>query len=220
MHARQLKREGEHRLCIPECIRYCVLSALRFGVLLPILRMTARRVCSISGIKSPRPRRPRPRRESPMARGPLLLFVTMLPLVSSLWLPVCSVHKGDSSSRRDFLVKAATAAAMAVFQLPSPAMASGRKAAVLVSDEEEAADESDGESISDKAAAKAKRRARRKAERARRKELKAQRRAKRASRKESKAKKPKRGQKARAADEEESTSADAESSSSDSEEGS
>ena len=212
MHARQLKREGEHRLCIPECIRYCVLSALRFGVLLPIHRMTARRVCSISGIKSPRPRRLRPRRESPMARGPLLLFaLTMLPLVSSLRLPVCSVHKGDSSSRRDFLVKAATAAAMAVFQLPSPAMASGRKAAVLVSDEEEAADE---------AAAKAERRARRKAERARRKELKAQRRAKRASRKESKAKKPKRGQKARAADEEESTSADAESSSSDSEEGS
>ena len=156
-----------------------------------------------------------------MARGPLLLFaLTMLPLVSSLRLPVCSVHKGHSSSRRDFLVKAATAAAMAVFQLPSPAMASGRKAAVLVSDEEEAADESDGESISDKAAAKAERRARRKAERARRKELKAQRRAKRASRKESKAKKPKRGQKARAADEEESTSADAESSSSDSEEGS
>ena len=165
--------------------------------------------------------RPTPARDAraQMARGLLLLFA-LLPLVSSLRISVCSVHKGDSSSRRDFLVKAATAAAMAVFQLPSPAMASGRKAAVLVSDEEEAADESDGESISDKAAAKAERRARRKAERARRKELKAQRRAKRASRKESKAKKPKRGQKARAADEEESTSADAESSSSDSEEGS
>lgn len=155
------------------------------------------------------------------ARGLLLLFaLTMLPLVSSLRLPVGSVHKGDSSSRRDFLVKAATAAAMAVFQLPSPVMASGRKAAVQVSEEEEADDESDGESISDKAAAKAEQRARRKAERARRKELKAQRRAKRASRKESKAKKPKRGQKARAADEEESTSADAGGSSSDSQEGS
>ena len=155
------------------------------------------------------------------ARGLLLLFaLTMLPLVSSLRLPVSSVHKGDSSSRRDFLVKAATAAAMAVFQLPSPVMASGRKAAVQVSEEEEADDESDGESISDKAAAKAEQRARRKAERARRKELKAQRRAKRASRKESKAKKPKRGQKARAADEEESTSADAGGSSSDSQEGS
>ena len=184
--------------------------------------MTARRECSIFWYQISRPTLARDA-SAQMARGLLLLFA-LLPLVSSLRYcaasTVCSVHKGDSSSRRDFLVKAATAAAMAVFQLPSPAMASGRKAAVLVSDEEEAADESDGESISDKAAAKAERRARRKAERARRKELKAQRRAKRASRKESKAKKPKRGQKARAADEEESTSADAESSSSDSEEGS
>ena len=179
--------------------------------------MTARRECSIFWYQISRPTLARDA-SAQMARGLLLLFA-LLPLVSSLRISVCSVHKGDSSSRRDFLVKAATAAAMAVFQLPSPAMASGRKAAVLVSDEEEAADESDGESISDKAAAKAERRARRKAERARRKELKAQRRAKRASRKESKAKK-KRGQKARAADEEESTSADAGGSSSDSQEGS